>query len=65
MRAERNIYTMMAAIKEERVPDGHYGPKTMRWGTDEERKAFKLDDFPVGASRGAFRSRCAIYSGSA
>jgi hypothetical protein len=51
MRAERNIYTMMAAIKEERVPDGHYGPKTMRWGTDEERKAFKLDDFPVGASR--------------
>jgi hypothetical protein len=35
--AMKRIYnTMMAACNEGRVPDGEYGPKTVRWATPEE-----------------------------
>jgi hypothetical protein len=48
MKAERKIYNaLMAAIKEERVPDGYYGPETMRWATNEEREDLNLVDFPL------------------
>jgi hypothetical protein len=44
---KRTYNTMMAACNEGRVPDGEYGPKTVRWATDEERKQFELAEFPL------------------
>jgi hypothetical protein len=45
MRTERRIYkTMMRAIDNKIVPDGHYGPETCRWATEVERRALGLRD---------------------
>jgi hypothetical protein len=44
----KRIYdVMMAACNEGRVPDGEYGPKTVRWATPEECKEFGLTDTPA------------------
>ena len=48
MQAERKIYdVMMDACKNGRVPDGYYGPGTVRWATNRERENLKLVDFPL------------------
>jgi ferric-dicitrate binding protein FerR (iron transport regulator) len=44
---ERKIYdVMMDVCKSEGVPDGYYGPGTVRWATNRERE-LKLADGPL------------------
>jgi hypothetical protein len=46
--AMKRIYdVMMVACNEGRVPDGVYGPKTVRWATPEECKEFGLTEYPI------------------
>lgn len=48
MSAERNIYNViMKATEEGTVPDGHYGPDTCRWATQDEMRRFGLKSRPV------------------
>jgi hypothetical protein len=44
----RNIYdVMMKATDEGTVPDGYYGPGTVRWATPAEMRHFKLTECPM------------------
>ncbi len=43
-----NIYNvMMKATDEGTVPDGYYGPGTVRWATPAEMRRFSLKECPL------------------
>jgi hypothetical protein len=44
----RDIYdVMMKATDEGTVPDGYYGPSTVRWATPEGMRRFNLKECPM------------------